>query len=347
MSRWRIPTPSPRRWNARPSSVDGRMYLTTVSGKVAALDAATGRQIWIHDAYPAGTRNAPTAYYFGLSRGVSVWSGQIDGHAQRRVVFGTTDGRLVSLDAETGKPDSRFGNAGTLDLRSGLGPQSRCGIRHVIPAGIFGDIVVIGVMVGDSNHTNKTSPGDVRAFDVHSGKEVWRFHTVPQPGEVGHETWAGDAWKNRDGANAWGGITVDDKRGMVFVGLGAVGHDYTGADRPGDNLFANSIVALDARTGQRRWHHQLVHHDLWDYDAAAPPTLATALRDGKVVDAVVQVIKTGYMYVFDRDTGKPLFDIVERAVPTDTESPERSLRKLSRFRWRRRRWRARDSRCRM
>jgi quinoprotein glucose dehydrogenase len=169
------------------------------------------------------------------------------------------------------------------------------------------------------------APGDIRAFDLRNGKEVWRFHTIPHAGEFGADTWEGDSGRKSGGANPWGGVTIDEERGIAYAGLGAAVHDFYGGDRKGDNLFANSIVALDAQTGKRIWHYQLIHHDVWDYDLAAPPTLVNLQRDGRIIPAVVQTVKTGFVYVFDRVTGEPLFDIVEVPVPTDTDVPGEHL----------------------
>ena len=181
---------------------------------------------------------------------------------------------------------------------------------------IWQDTIIVGYSCGEG--PGIASPGDIRAFDVHTGKQLWRFRTVPAPGEAGNETWEGDSWKGRGAANAWGGFCVDQERGLVFAGLGSAAFDFYGGDRPGDNLFANCTIALDARTGKRVWHFQTLRHDLWDHDLPVHPTLVTVNRDGKKVDAVAQVTKTGFVFLFDRETGKPLFDVEDRPVPASS-----------------------------
>jgi quinoprotein glucose dehydrogenase len=317
-----------------PIVVDGVMYLTTVKAKVVALDAATGREIWKFDPfanlksskiYPAGG---------GVNRGVAYWQGNRGNRGNRgndygRVVMATSDGRLISLDARTGKPDSQFGDHGTLDLRRGMDRDlSQLTYGATSPPAIFEEIVIVGFSVGEGPTT--AAPGDVRAFDVRTGKELWRFYTVPRPGELGNETWKGDSWRDRGGANPWSGVTVDVRRGIAFVALGSAAFDFYGGDRHGDNLFANSVVALDARTGKRIWHYQIIRHDIWDYDLPAPPILVTVNHAGRRVDAVAQVTKTGHLFLFDRVTGKPLFDIVERPVPA-SDVPGEQAAKMQRF----------------
>jgi quinoprotein glucose dehydrogenase len=318
-----------------PLVMNGVMYLTTAKVRVVALDAASGRELWKFDPfvsvpttneiYPAGN---------GVNRGVAYWEGAsadprltksasgaqlVQGNGKlKRILLATSDGRLLSLDARTGQLDPAFGNKGTVDLREGLGTELQRAARRITygataPPAIFDNVVVVGISLGDGPPPHV--PGDVRAFDVRTGKELWRFHTVPRPGEFGHETWAKDSWQNRGGANAWSGATVDTKRGWVFVSTGSAAFDFYGGDRLGDNLFANCVIALDARTGKRIWHYQIVKHDIWDYDLPAPPALVTVTHKGKKIDAVAQVTKTGYVFLLDRQTGKPLFDVEERAVP--------------------------------
>ena len=224
-------------------------------------------------------------------------------------------GRVFSLDAATGQLDSAFGEAGVLDLRAGIERDiSRMPYGPTSPPGIWNDLIIVGCSCGEGPGT--AAPGDVRAFDVQSGREMWRFHTVPRLGEYGNDTWAGDSWRNRGAANPWGGFSVDTSRDMVFFGLGSAVFDFYGGDRKGNNLFANSTVALDARTGKRIWHFQTLRHDLWDHDIPVYPNLVTVKRVGEQIDAVAQVTKTGFVYVFDRATGEPLFDIKQLAVPS-------------------------------
>ena len=295
-----------------PIVVEGRMYLTTAKTKVVALDAANGRELWRFDPYGPGMAFNPIRASGGVNRGVALWS---DGtpRGARRIFLGASDGRLISLDARTGNPDPAFGKEGVVDLRIGIEwDVSKINYGPTSAPAIFEDTVILGFSNAEGQ---PNAPGDVRAFDARSGNEVWRFHTVPRPGEPFHETWEGTSWQRRGGANAWGGFTVDRGRGMVFCGTGSCSSDYFGGDRKGDNLFANCTLALDARTGKRRWHFQQVHHDLWDYDNPCPPVLVTLKRDGKVLDAVAQLTKVGMCFLFERETGKPIFDIVERPVP--------------------------------
>jgi len=287
-----------------PIVIAGIMYLTTVNQKVVALQAATGKTIWEFD--PAAG---------GVNRGVSYWS---DGKAKgkRRILFGTGNGRLWSIDALNGKPDPGFGKGGFINLKDGY-ERDLSGVNLSVTSAvaIYKNIAIVPVV---NSEGQPGAPGDVRAFDVCSGKEVWRFHTVPKPYEAGSETWLTDGWKNRTGANPWSGFTVDAARGIVFCPIGSAASDFYGADRPGNNLFANSTVALDARTGKRMWHFQSVHHDLWDHDNPCPPLVVNVASKGKRIDAVAQPTKTGFIYVFDRVTGRSLFPIVEKAAPKST-----------------------------
>lgn len=295
-----------------PLVIDGVMYITTALSKVVALDATTGRELWKYDPYRLG-RPAVIASA-GVNRGVAYWS---DGkpNGARRILHGTADGRLISLDARSGRPDAGFGEDGVIDLRKGMDRDlSRMPYGLTSVPAVYEDIVILGFSCGEG--PEPAAPGDVRAFDVRTGKEVWRFHTVPRPSEFGHDTWEGDSWRDRGGANAWGGVSIDEQQGIAFVGLGSAAFDFYGGDRKGQNLFANSVLALDARTGKRLWHFQTLHHDLWDHDLPTSPTLVTVRHQGKRTDAVAQVTKTGYVFLFDRMTGKPLFDIEERSVPS-------------------------------
>ncbi len=289
-----------------PVVIEGVMYVTSPDTQVIALDAATGRERWRFNPQ----RIAKWRYLY--NRGIAYWSdGQIGG--ARRILLAIPDGRLYSLDARTGRPDPDFGKQGAVELRAGI-KRNLADLTYGVTAApvVFENLVILGFSVGEGH---VSAPGDVRAFDVRTGTESWRFHTVPQPGEFGHETWPGESWRERGGVNAWGGLSVDAKRGLVFAGLGSAAFDFYGGDRPGDNLFANSVVALDARTGRRTWHYQLVRHDVWDYDLPTPPNLVTVTHDGKRREAVAQVTKTGYVFLFDRVTGQPLFEIRERPAP--------------------------------
>lgn len=298
-----------------PLIVDGRMYVTTCNPrvKVACLDAASGSELWKYDAWgPGMSVSRPAAG--GVNRGLAYWSDGKRGGA-RRIIYGAADGRLISLNALTGKPDFGFGNAGILNMRDGLEPHLRGESYGPTSApAIYQDTIIVGYAVTEGPRPG--APGDIRAFDVRTGKDVWRFRTVPRPGELGSETWPEDGWQDRSGVNAWGGVNVDERRGIVFCATGSAAYDWYGGDRKGDNLFSNCVLALDAKTGKRLWHFQTVRHDVWDYDNPSPPVMVRVRHGGKSIDAAAVVTKTGYCYLFDRVTGKPLFEVVDRPVPS-------------------------------
>ena len=298
-----------------PLVIDGVMFVVTGHLRVVALDAATGREMWRFDPFDLKLPALPLASG-GVNRGAAYWTdGKPDG--ERRVLLGSAEGRLYSLDARTGKLDAAFGKRGVKDLREDIERDiSRNSYGPTSAPAVYKDLVVLGF--SNDEGPAVAAPGDVRAFDVRTGKEAWRFHTVPRPGEVGNDTWQGDSWKDRGGANAWGGVSIDARRGIVFVGLGSATSDFYGGDRKGQDLFANSTVALDASGGKRLWHFQTLHHDLWDHDLPVCPALVTVTHDGEKRDAVAQVTKTGFVFLFDRVTGKPLFEVVERPVPPST-----------------------------
>lgn len=280
--------------------IGGVLYAMSPKQRAFALDAATGKELWSFD--PTGGKfTGPRIRY----RGVVVHDG--------RVYFNYRY-RLFSLDARTGQKAAGWGNdSGWVDLREGLGrPPEGLSVSASTPGAIFKDMLIIGTSVPEAL---PSAPGDIRAFDVKTGKIRWSFHTIPHPGEFGYETWPAEAWKVAGGANAWSGVTVDQRRGMVFFATGSASFDFYGANRVGDNLFANSIVALDANTGQRKWHHQGLRHDLWDRDFPAAPTLVTVTRNGRPVDAVAQITKTGHVWVLDRETGAELFPSEWRKMP--------------------------------
>jgi quinoprotein glucose dehydrogenase len=292
---------------SNPIVVDGVLYATTPSLKVVALDAASGRALWTYD--PANGA-APQRRF--RHRGVTVY--------QDRVFF-TYRNFLFALDRKSGKPIPSFGAEGRVDLREGLDrPLEKMSVSASSPGVIFEDMLILGSTVPE---TLPGSPGHIRAFDVKTGKLRWIFHTIPQPGEFGYDTWSKDSWKISGGANAWAGLSVDPKLAMVFAATGSASFDFYGANRIGDNLFANCVIALDARTGRRVWHFQGVKHDVWDLDFPAAPSLVTVTRNGRPVDAIAQITKTGYVYVLDRKTGEPLFPVGNKQVLASTVDGEK------------------------
>ncbi|MEP7363523.1 MAG: pyrroloquinoline quinone-dependent dehydrogenase [Acidobacteriota bacterium] len=298
--------PTASAFEATPLVVDGVMYVTTPFGNLIALDPESGKQLWKFDSKMDRERIARGLY---VNRGAAFWT---DGK-QKRILYGNLGGKLFSIDAATGEPDSKFGDKGAVDLQAGITdkfPGRRTGMTS--PPAIYKNLAICGSIVPDGEALGPS--GDVRAFDVRTGQLVWRFHTIPQPGEFGHETWPGDSWKDRGGTNVWSVMSVDVERGMVFLPLTSPSTDFYGGDRAGMGLFGDSLVALEAATGKRVWHFQTVHHNIWDYDLPAQPNLVTVTRNGKQVPAVSQITKTGFVWLFDRVTGKPLFDVEERPV---------------------------------
>jgi quinoprotein glucose dehydrogenase len=304
-----------------PLIVDGVMFVTTANRRVVALNGANGEVIWDFDPLSYGPLAGPLASG-GVNRGAAFWADPQD-PSVRRIFHGTADGRLYSIDAVTGKLDLGFGTNGAKDLREDLDRDvSKLPYGPTSAAAILGDRVILGFSNGEG--PDIAAPGDVRAFDARTGKQLWQFRTVPIPGERGNETWADGSWQNRGGANAWGGISVDTTRELVFAGLGSAAFDFYGGDRLGDNLFANCVVAIDGKTGKRVWHFQTLRHDLWDHDLPVYPNLITIERDGKRIDAVAQVTKTGFVYVLDRETGQSLFEIDDVAVPESSVPGEKA-----------------------
>lgn len=292
---------------SNPVVVDGVLYATTPTLKVVAIDAATGREIWKFD--PSG--GAPTSPRF-RHRGVTVHAGR---------VFVSYRNWFYALDTATGHPVASFGDGGRIDLREGLDqPAERLSVSASTPGAIFEDLIIMGSSVPE---TIPGSPGHIRAFDVRTGKLRWIFHTIPKPGEYGYETWPKDGHQLAGGANAWAGVTVDPALGLVFAATGSASFDFYGVTRHGDNLFADSVLALDARTGKRVWHFQGIRHDVWDWDFPAAPSLVTVQREGRDVQAVAQITKYGYVYVLDRRTGTPLFPVEMRKVPGSSIDGER------------------------
>ena len=290
---------------ATPIVVNDVLFSTTGAGKAFALRAATGVELWKFDPYEGRKPER------SVNRGVVYW--ESDDHSDRRILF-TAGSRVYALDATTGVPKTNFGEGGGwIDLRAGLG-RDTAGLMVVAtsPGVIFRDLLIQGTRVSESDGA---APGDIRAFDVRTGAVRWTFHTIPRPGELGYDTWPNGAWRTAGGANSWPGLTVDVSRGIVFVPTGSAAPDFFGGFRIGANFFANSLVALDAATGAHLWHFQTVHHDILDRDLPAAPNLVTVVRNGQRIDAVAQIAKTGFVFLFNRATGASLFAIEEREVP--------------------------------
>jgi len=309
-------------FQSTPIVIDRRLIFTTPYNRVIALAPDTGKELWTFDPRIDKGRR------FGnlmVNRGVTYWR---DAHATdvclARVFLATLDARLIALDAATGMPCKDFGTDGTVNLLDG--------IEHVVdpweynvtsPPTVVGDHVIVGSSIADEVRRIQPS-GAVRAYNARTGELVWRFNTIPQEGEVGSETWEDESWHTTGGANVWSTITADLERGLVFLPVSTAGPDFIGIDRKGANLFSDSVVALDAKTGAYRWHFQTVHHDLWDYDLAAPPILVRVRHNGREVEAVAQGTKTGFVFLLDRETGQPLFPVEERPVPQSTIPGEAS-----------------------
>lgn len=286
-----------------PIVVDGVLYLTTPAIKVVALDAVTGEQLWVFDPFED---EEPT----GVNRGVVYWE---DGDEER--IFFSAGTFLYALDAGSGSPVAEFGDGGTVDLREGLDRDpALITVSYTSPGIIHENLLIMGSTVGEGGGA---APGHIRAFNTLTGEIEWIFRTIPHPGEYGHETWGNNAWQLAGGANNWGGMSLDEEREMVFIPTGSPSPDFytPGTRGEGTHLFGNTILALDANSGERIWYYQVVRHDLWDYDLPAPPNLVTVTRDGREVDALAQVTKHGFVFVLDRETGESLFPVEEQPVP--------------------------------
>ena len=308
-------------WESTPLMVNGVLYVSTSLSQVAAIDASTGKTRWVYD--PETWKNGTPSNNGFVHRGVSYWA---DGDDQR-ILFGTGDGYLICLNAETGKPIPTFGRDGRIDLTQGLGrPVDRRLYGVSSPPIICHDVVVMGSKVHDVPLAKEMPPGDVRGFDVRTGQQRWQFRSIPGEGEFGNETWDEGSWKTTGAANVWTLMSADDELGYVYLPFSTPSNDWYGGQRPGDGLFGESLVCLDARTGNRIWHFQIVHHGLWDYDLPAAPNLIDVRVNGTPVKAVAQVTKQGFVYVFDRMTGRPIWPIEERPVPQSTVPGERSSR---------------------
>jgi len=292
----------------QPIVVDGVLYAYTPTHKTIAIAADSGKLLWTFD---SGIRGQ------GANRGLMSWASGGD-----RRVFAAVDQYLYALDAATGRPIATFGDNGRIDLRRDLGRDpARQSVRLTSPGVVYRDLVIIGGRVSEGL---PSSPGDIRAYSAVTGELRWSFHTIPHPGEAGYETWSVGSWRENGGANSWPGMALDERRGIVYVPTGSAAADFYGGDRIGDNLFANSLLALDASTGKRLWHFQFIRHDIWDRDLPSPPNLITLRRNGRTIDAVAQSTKHGYVFVFDRVSGAPLFPIENRKYPASDVPGERT-----------------------
>ena len=312
----------PGPFQATPIMVDGKLYISTMYTRVAALDAETGAELWTFDprAYEGGPVGAgPTGF---KHRGIAYWS---DGDDAR--IFLNSRDRLYAIDAATGEPDANFGEGGSVVLTDGHGREvTRFEFDQTSPPVVFEDLVIVGSRVPDGVQREFDPPGTVQAFDTQTGERRWVFFTIPQSSDdFGANTWEDESWRYTGHANVWGLMSLDAERGLLYVPTSTPSSDYWGGRRKGANLFAESLVCLDARTGERRWHFQTVHHGLWDYDLSAAPNLVKITVDGREIDAVAQVSKHGFTYVFDRVTGEPVWPIEERAVDTVTDVPGEEL----------------------
>jgi quinoprotein glucose dehydrogenase len=302
-----------------PLVANGVLYTVTSLGQVAALDPDTGRTRWVFD--PEGWRAGLPANMGFTRRGLAYWS---DGRAER-LILGTPDAYLISVDARTGKLDASFGRGGRVDLTVGIRDVKRATNYTVnSPPVVARDVIVIGSSIHDFGTTREGPPGDVRGYEVRSGKLLWTFHTIPRKGEPGYETWLDGSAEYTGGTNVWAPMTADEELGYVYLPTSTPTNDWYGGQRGGDNVYAESLVCLDVRTGRRVWHFQAIHHGLWDYDFPAAPILGDITVDGAAVKAVMQVSKQGFTYVFDRKTGRPVWPIEERPVPQSTVPGERT-----------------------
>jgi quinoprotein glucose dehydrogenase len=298
---WKFPTSDRIEYPFDPIVVDDVAYVLAKRGAVVALNATTGKELW--------TYSDPQAQ--GVLRGLAYWESK--DRSQCRILF-TWKNQLIAIDAKTGQLVDSFGKSGHVDLREGLGRELAQvpRIQSTTPGRVFEDLIIMGSSTGEGY---VSPPGDIRAYNVITGKLVWQFHTVPHPGEVGYDTWPKDAWKYVGGANNWADKSIDEKRGVIYIPLGAPTYDFFGGDRKGDDLFGDCLIALNARTGSLLWYFQDVHHDLWDYDLVSSPQLLTVRHDGELIDVVAQPGKNGFLWVLNRDTGKPIWPVVERPVP--------------------------------
>ena len=306
-------------YQSTPLAIDGVLYATTEVSQVAALDGATGETLWSFD--PLAYESGAGAHSLFMHRGLSYWRSA----TEERLILGTVDGRLIALDPEDGQPIVSFGERGAVDLTQGLRRDVEPNVYSISsPPLLVNDVIVVGSSITDAKPTQQRAPGDVRGFDVRTGEELWVFHSIPQPGEYGHETWEDGSWEYTGNTNVWTIMSADEELGYVYLPFSTPTDDWYGGHRPGDNLFAESLVCLDARTGERVWHFQIVHHGVWDYDLPAAPNLVDIEVDGRSIKAVAQITKQGFVYVFDRVTGEPVWPIEERPVPQSTVPGEKT-----------------------
>ncbi|MGA3187028.1 MAG: pyrroloquinoline quinone-dependent dehydrogenase [Bryobacteraceae bacterium] len=300
---WTYSTGDNNKYFFNPLVVDSVLYVLAKNNSIVALDAASGKEIWTHTSGPE--------IKIITNRGINYWESK--DRSDRRLLFASNH-VLHAIDARTGKDIASFGTNGSVDLKAGLGrdPKTLSLVQSTTPGRVFEDLLILG---SATNQGYGSAPGDIRAFDVRTGRLVWTFHTIPHPGEPGYETWPPEAWKKVGGANVWSEFSLDEKRGIIYAPTASAKYNFYGVDRAGANLFADSLLALDARTGKHLWHFQMVHHDIWDYDDATAPKLLTLHQNGKAIDAVAQVSKQGFVWVFDRVTGQPVWPIEERPVP--------------------------------
>ena len=304
---WSYPTGDDVSYTFSPLVVDNLAYVAAKQGSLVAVDASTGKEVWVHAFMSAGAVPSRFGGIAGL-RGVNYWESK--DRTDRRLLV-PSGGLLYAIDARTGELVDSFGDHGKVDLKIGLDRPTRP-LSSRTPGRIFENILILGSATGEGY---LAPPGDIRALDVVTGKLLWVFHTIPRPGEFGYDTWPKDAYKYMGGVDVWGEITLDERRGIAYFPVASAKYELYGGDRKGDNLYADCLLALDARTGKHLWHYQTVHHDVWDYDPDAAPQLVTVKHDGRTVDAVALASKNGFLYVFDRVTGKPLWPIEERPVP--------------------------------
>jgi quinoprotein glucose dehydrogenase len=305
-----------------PIVIDGTLFGTSPKMKLFALDAATGRQKWVFNPFDSLNGNKKLFFILNNCRGVSYWT---DGKDEKRIFY-SAGPILYSINAQTGKPVVTFGKNGKIDLHDGLDRDvADLFVTSTSPPIVYEDLLIVGTRVSEGSDA---APGHIRAYNIRTGERVWIFHTIPHPGEKGFETWDDStAYKYIGGANAWSGFSLDEKRGIVFAGIGSASFDFYGGKRTGDGLYSDCILALDAKTGKLIWHFQDIHHDVWDRDFSSPPAMVRVEKNGLTIDAVAATTKTGFIYLFERETGKPIYDIIERPVP---QSSDLAGEKLSR-----------------